>query len=94
MRTTKRYLLIMLLPMLLATQAFAQSKCRDDKLINTNGVQMRLASGWVMQAYPGTTATISVWEPLDNLTVCPLGGAAYSITDKSQDNKTVKALRQ
>lgn len=94
MHTTKRVLLFISLPILISVQAFAQSTCRDDKILNTNGRMIRLSSGWVLQGYPGSNATMSSWLPLDKVVVCPLGGSAYSITDSSQRNSTIKALRQ
>jgi hypothetical protein len=94
MKYIKRLALVMLLPTLISTPAFAQSGCFDAKILNTNGAKIRLSTGWSMQDYPGSNSITSLWQPLDKVVVCPLGGAAYSIMDVNQKKETIKALRQ
>lgn len=67
--------------------------CHEDKLLNSNGLMMRMGSGQVFQAYPGSGGKIAFWLPLDKVKLCPLGGSAYQITDLN-NNKQIKALRQ
>jgi hypothetical protein len=74
-------------------QAFAVPPCYSDKIINTDGVRIRLGSGQTFKGYPGTGQITSTWLPLDKVTVCYLGGAAVEITNTSQKDQTVKALR-
>ena len=76
-----------------SAQAFAAPPCYSDKIINTNGMRIRLGSGQVFNGYPGTGRLTSVWLPLDKVTVCYLGGSAVAITNISRKNQTVKALR-
>jgi hypothetical protein len=78
--------------------AMAQSNanlppCSNDQVLNTNGLMIRMGSGLIYQAYPGSSGRLSSWLPLDKLKICPLGGSAYKITDLN-NNKQVNALRK
>lgn len=76
-----------------AAPVWAQAGCHNDEVSATSGSIISLNSGWVLKAYPGANATISFWQPLDKVVVCPLGGAAYSITNTTRKDEMVKALR-
>ncbi len=67
--------------------------CRGDKILNAAGLLITLRSGQAYNAYPGSQALMSMWEPLDKVTVCGIGGSAVQITDLSHKNETVKAFR-
>jgi hypothetical protein len=67
--------------------------CHNDQVLNTNGQSIRMASGQIFQAYPGSNSTLSFWTPLDKVKVCRLGGSAYEITNLNRKNE-VKALRK
>jgi len=67
--------------------------CWQDKILNSSGMVIDLRSGQNFQAYPGSGATISGWQPLDKVTVCGIGGIAVSITNSSRKYQSVKALR-
>ena len=67
--------------------------CYDDKVLNANGLMVRMGSGQIFQGYPGSAGRLASWLPLDKVKICPLGGSAYQITDLS-NNKQIKALRQ
>jgi hypothetical protein len=67
--------------------------CYNDKIINTNGQSIRMNSGQVFQAFPGSNPTLSGWLPLDKVKICRLGGSGYEITDLAKNNQ-VKALRR
>ncbi len=66
--------------------------CRSDKVLNTNGVYIKLASGQIFQAYPGNGPALSAWLPLDKVTVCRIGGTGVRITNLSKQNSSVQAL--
>jgi hypothetical protein len=68
------------------------SPCRPDKVLNTNGAYIKLASGQVFQAYPGSGPALSAWLPLDKVTVCKIGGTGVQITDLDKNGMSVKAL--
>jgi hypothetical protein len=68
------------------------SPCRADKVLNTNGVYIKLASGQVFQAYPGNGPALSGWLPLDKVSVCKIGGTGVQITNLSKNGASVKAL--
>ena len=67
--------------------------CYNDKVLNSNGLIVRMGSGQVFQGYPGSGGRLATWMPLDKVKICPIGGSAYQITDLS-NNKQIKALRQ
>jgi hypothetical protein len=82
----------------ICSPALAQSNpnlppCYKDHVTNTNGLMIRMGSGQVFQAYPGSGGRLSTWLPLDKVDICFLGGAAYQITDLN-NGKQIKALRQ
>ncbi len=82
-----------------SSHAFAQSNdssqaCYNDNIINTNGRSIRTGSGLTFQSYPGSSATLSFWAPLDKITVCRLSGSAVEITNLSKKDQQVKALRK
>jgi hypothetical protein len=70
--------------------------CNPDKILNTDtgGAWIRMASGQYFKVYPGGNRLVVSWLPLDKVTVCALGGSAVSITNLSEKNQMVKALRQ
>jgi hypothetical protein len=68
------------------------SPCRADKVLNTNGVYIKLASGQVFQAYPGNGPALSGWLPLDKVSVCKIGGTGVQITNLSKNGASVNAL--
>jgi hypothetical protein len=80
-------------------EALAQSNppspvCYNGKIVNTNGSKIRMDSGQVFQAYPGSNSKLSFWTPLDKVSICHIGGAAVEITNESKAGQSVKALRQ
>jgi hypothetical protein len=75
------------------SQTAASQPCWQDKISNTNGIQIKLQSGLSYQAYPGSQSKLSSWLPLDKVQVCRLGGSAVQVTDLSKGGQSVKALR-
>jgi hypothetical protein len=78
--------------------ALAQSNpnlppCYNDKVSNSGSQTIRMVSGQVFQAYPGSAGRLAGWLPLDKVEVCYLGGSAVQITDLN-NNKQIKALRK
>lgn len=67
--------------------------CRADKILNTGGLYISLASGQAYQAYPGAQAIMSTWLPQEKVTVCPIGGISVQITNLGQKGESVKAIR-
>ncbi len=67
--------------------------CRADKIDNASGRMIRLKSGQIFQGYPGSQRTTSTWTPLDKVSVCQIGGTAVTITNLSNRNQSIKALR-
>ena len=79
-------------------QALAQSNatvpaCYNDKISNSSGLMIRMQSGQIFQAYPGSAGKMASWLPLDKVQICYIGGSAVQITDLSS-KKQIKALRQ
>jgi len=71
----------------------ADTPCHADMVQTSPGVILPLESGQTFQVYPTDNHISMVWQPLDNLLVCPLGGAAVEITNLSDGNKKIKALQ-
>lgn len=79
-------------------QALAQSDatvpaCYNDKISNASGLMIRMGSGQIFQAYPGSSGKLASWLPLDKVKICYIGGSAVQITDLS-NNQQIKALRK
>jgi hypothetical protein len=74
----------------------ANMPCNSDKILNTDsgGAWVRLASGQYYNVYPGDNRLVLNWLPLDKVEVCAIGGNAVKITNLSEKNQVIKALRQ
>jgi hypothetical protein len=79
-----------------ASPAFA-AQCHPDMIrtVSSSGAIIAMSSGQVFKVYPGQGPKAVFWQPLDKLNVCPLGGAAYTLTNLSTKQKAnqVNALR-
>ncbi len=67
--------------------------CHDDRVQTSPGVILPLASGQSYQVFPTDNKISMTWLPADRLTVCPIGGGAVEITDRSAKNQKIRALR-
>ena len=74
-------------------QTAAHTACHRDTLQNSSGVYLPLASGQLYQVYPSGNTTSMMWRPLDKLIVCPIGGSAVTITNISEKDEQVRAIR-
>jgi hypothetical protein len=72
--------------------AQALPPCTDNTINNASGGVLSIRTGKVFKAYPGTGGRTAAWLPGDKVSVCPLGGSAYEITNL-RNNQAVKALR-
>jgi hypothetical protein len=77
----------------LAQSSANGSACYNDQVSNSGALIIRMGSGQIFKAYPGSAGKLATWLPLDKVKICPLGGASYEITNLS-NNRQVKALRQ
>jgi hypothetical protein len=57
------------------------------------GVILPLGSGQTYQVYPTDNTISMTWLPTDRLIVCPLGGAAVTITNTTEKNEKIRAVR-
>jgi hypothetical protein len=78
---------------IIAGPALADGPCNADRISNTNGAAIRLQSGQLYQAFPGSSPKLANWLPLDKVTVCQLSGAAVQITNIDERNQVIKAMR-
>jgi hypothetical protein len=72
--------------------AQALPPCADNTINNASGGVLSIRTGKVFKVYPGTGGRTAAWLPGDKVSVCPLGGSAYEITNL-RNNQAVKALR-
>jgi hypothetical protein len=74
----------------------ANLPCNPDKILNTDtgGAWIRMGSGQYFKVYPGDNRLVLNWLPLDKVEVCAIGGNAVKITNLSEKNQEIKALRQ
>jgi hypothetical protein len=89
---------VWLMPWLILGCAHARSTaaaqpCRPDKILNTSAPLISLRSGQAFQAYPGSQGVMSNWAPLDKVSVCQIGGIAVSITNLTDKNASIRAVR-
>lgn len=94
----KRLAIIMLiLPLGLAAcstgRTAAATPCHADTVQTSPGLVMDLGSGQTYRVYPTDNHISMNWLPLDRLIVCPIGGAAVELTNISQKNQKVRAVR-
>jgi hypothetical protein len=73
--------------------AHALPPCTDMTISNSGGGVIRMRNGQTFSAFPGTGGRTMSWLPGDKVNVCPLGGAAFQITNLDRNNQTVRALR-
>src|ERR1700733_13074044 len=73
--------------------AQALPPCKDSTISNASGGFISMRTGKTYKAYPGTGGRTAAWLPGDKVTVCPLGGSAYQITNL-RNNQVVKTLRK
>lgn len=92
-KTTARFVLLAAVSLLILCGHAQAQTCWNDKVRNSAGDVLALSSGQVFRVYPGASRITSMWLPLDKLTVCPIGGTAVEITNISQKNQQIKALR-
>jgi hypothetical protein len=62
--------------------------------VDSAGTSLTIHAGWLFNVFPGQDPAVKFWEPLDKLKICPLGGAAYEITNLHARSSQVEALRQ
>jgi len=74
-------------------RAHALPPCTDTAISNTGAGVISMRTGQNFKVYPGTGGKVWAWLPGDKVTVCPLGGSAYEITNLDRKNQAVKALR-
>jgi len=79
----------------LAAQA-QSARCFNTTIqdVDSAGTSLSIDAGWFFQVFPGQDPAVKFWEPLDKLTVCRIGGAAYTITDLGRRGAHVEAVRQ
>jgi hypothetical protein len=70
--------------------------CNPDKILNTDsgGSWIRMGSGQVFNVFPGDNRIVLTWLPLDKVEVCAIGGNGVKITNLSEKNQVIKALRR
>jgi hypothetical protein len=89
--------LLLSLALLSAAGPALAASCHPDMIrnVSSSGAVIAMSSGQVFKVYPGQGPKVLFWQPLDKLNVCPLGGAAYTITNFSTKQKSnqVNALR-
>jgi hypothetical protein len=85
-------LLVVALAEGITRSAQALPPCTDNTINNASGGVISIRTGQVFKAYPGTGGRTAAWLPGDKVSVCPLGGSAYEITNLRK-NQAVKALR-
>jgi len=68
--------------------------CFNSTVSEASGMLLTVGTGWIFQVFPGDGMRTGTWLPLDRLSICPLGGAAYRITNTSRRGVAIKALRQ
>jgi hypothetical protein len=71
----------------------ANTQCYADTVQTSPGLVMDLGSGQTYHVYPTDNHISMNWLPLDRLTVCPIGGSAVELTNISQKNQKVRAVR-
>jgi hypothetical protein len=71
----------------------ASSACHADKVRTSPGVFLPVASGLLYQVYPSDNTISMLWRPLDKLIICPTGGASVTITNVTEKDETVRAVR-
>jgi len=74
-------------------QPAAAVPCHNDRVQTSPGVILPLASGQTYQVYPTDNKISMMWLPADRLIVCPIGGSAVEITDRSAKNEQIRALQ-
>ncbi len=67
--------------------------CHNDQVQTSPGMILPLASGQTYQVYPTDNKISMTWLPADRLVVCPIGGGAVEITDRSAKNEKIRALQ-
>ena len=71
----------------------AATPCHSDRVQTSPGVILPLSSGQTYQVYPTDNKISMMWLPADRLIVCPIGGGAVEITDRSAKNEQIRALQ-
>ena len=73
-------------------QRAADVPCHNDMVETSPGVILPLSSGQTYQVFPTDNHVSMMWQPLDKLSICPMGGTGVTITDLSDKNEKVRAL--
>ena len=71
----------------------AATPCHSDRVQTSPGVILPLSSGQTYQVYPTDNHISMMWLPQDKLLVCPIGGSAAEITNLSEKNEKIRAVR-
>jgi len=71
----------------------AVTPCHGDTVQTSPGLILPLSSGQTFQVYPTDNHISMMWLPMDKLTLCPIGGTGYEITNLSQKDEKVRAVR-
>jgi hypothetical protein len=71
----------------------ASTPCHSDRVQTSPGVILPLSSGQLYQVYPTDNRVSMMWLPQDKLRVCPIGGSAAEITNLSDKNQKIRAVR-
>jgi hypothetical protein len=67
--------------------------CHSDRVQTSPGVILPLSSGQLYQVYPTDNHISMMWLPQDKLSVCPIGGSAVEMTNLSEKDETIRAVR-
>jgi hypothetical protein len=73
--------------------AHALPPCTDMTISNSGGSTIRMRNGQTFTVFNGTSGRIMSWLPGNNVSVCPLGGTTFQITNIDRNNQTVRARR-
>lgn len=74
-------------------QKAADVPCYSDTVQTSPGIFLALSSGQTYQVFPTDNRISMAWLPMDRLTVCQIGGAAVEITNTTEKDEKVRALR-
>lgn len=74
----------------------SQGNCFNTQVLNSSGATLRLATGQSYMVAMGADRTkVSVWQPLDKVTVCRGAGSSWQITNNNiSPPQTITALNR
>jgi hypothetical protein len=71
----------------------ANVPCHADTVQTSPGLILALGSGQTYQVYPTDNMISMTWLPTDRLIVCPIGGAAVTMTNTTEKNEKIRAVQ-